>query len=87
MLPTNPSPEVAYRFFVPHFANHPGVEDALKKALLLPEGTPEYVSAIMQSYALGQGLEFTDDIRAFTILALEHMQFLAQVEAGVYDGK
>ena len=87
MNPRDQSPETAYRFMCKQFAKYPGVEEALKKALLLPSGTPESIADfIMQKHDYDYCGFDVGDIREFTIKALEHMQFLAQVEAGTYKG-
>jgi len=83
------SPEVAYRFLQKQFLNFPvGVEEALKKSLLIPGCQPEQVANVLMERLNGFDLDpiTNEEMRLFTIKALEHMQFLAQVEAGVYQG-
>ena len=81
------SPETAYRFLSKQFNNFPpDTEEALKKSLLIPGSTPERVANVLMERLSGFDLDpvTNEEMRLFTIKALEHMQFLAQVEAGVY---
>lgn len=79
-------PEVAYKYFSKKiFGEFPEIEGPIKKALLLSGSTPELVAKIFMENIGASGNDFEG--KEFTIKALEHMQFLAQVEAGVYEGK
>ena len=83
------SPEVAYKFLSKQFNNFPpDTEEALKKSLLIPGSTPERVANVLMERLNGFDLDpvTNEEMRLFTIKALEHMQFLAQVEAGTYQG-
>ena len=84
----NLSPEVAYKFFSsyidrPEFAE---AKAALNKAVLLPGVTPEFLVDQFSKWSDRDGLDFTDEIRAFTLKAMQHYQFIAQVRAGTYEG-
>lgn len=83
----NCPPEVAYRFLLKHMENYPGVEASLKKAALLPGVTPEMITDILAEFSLPKGYKMPPGCKKFTIKALEHLQFLAQVEAGTHEGE
>ncbi len=85
MLHEEVSPEVAYKYFSKKiFGEFPEVEEPIKKALMIPGSTPERVAKIFMERINADHDDFEG--KEFTIKALKHMQFLAQVEAGVYDG-
>jgi hypothetical protein len=81
------SPEVAYRFFYKQLCKYPEAEKVLKEALLLPGSTPESIAKSSEEFAAKRGEPFPDYLRVFIIKALKHAQFLAQVEAGTYEGE
>lgn len=80
-------PEVAYRFFYKQLCKYPKAEKALKKALLLPGATPESITKVFEEMAAKSGEVFPASMKVFIIKVLEHAQFLAQVEAGTYEGE
>lgn len=84
MLREEVSPEVAYKYFSKKmFGEFPEIEEPLKKVLLLSGSTPERVAKIFMERINADGDDFEN--KKFITKAFEHMQFLAQVEAGTYQ--